>query len=136
MVRPYELQSLASHSNAHILSFPASSNFAPSNSKTWFPVCSHGSRRPGVLSGCVDPRIDLQTSLAFFPQLVFLVHWRTSAVAICLTGFVSGIERDFSIAMLLSCVALVAMVGRSASAKIASTGVVLIYQEIAHPVYL
>ena len=88
---------------------------------------------PGVLSGYVDPKMDLQTSVAFFFKLVYFVRWRTSAVEICFLGFVSGIRRDFSMAMVLSCVALVAMVGRSFSAKIASTGVVLICPVIALP---
>ena len=53
--------------------------------------------------------MDIQTSLAFFLQLVFFVRWLTSAVAICFLEFVSGIQRDFSMAMVLSCVAQVAM---------------------------
>ena len=39
-------------------------------------------------------------------------------------------------AMVVSCVFMVATVGRSASAKIASTGVVLICPDIALPTYL
>ena len=57
-------------------------------------------------------------------------------MAICFLGLVSDIQRDFSMAMVLSCVALVATVGRSASAKIALTGVVLICPVIALPAYL
>ena len=57
-------------------------------------------------------------------------------MAICFLEFVSGIQRDFSLAMVLSYVSLVATVGRSASARIASTGVVLIYPVIAVPSYL
>ena len=57
-------------------------------------------------------------------------------MAICFLGFVSGIQRDFSMAMVLSCVALVATVGRSASARIVLTGVVLICPLIALPAYL
>ena len=136
MVRSYELQSLASLYNAHVLSFSVSPDFASSSSKTWFPVCSQGGRSTGVISGCVSPKIDLQTSLVVFLQLVFFVRWWTSTVAICLLGFVSAIQRDFSMAMVLSCVALVATVGRSTSAKIASAGVVLTYLVIALPAYL
>ena len=57
-------------------------------------------------------------------------------MAVCFLGFVSGIQRDFSMAMMLNFVALVAMLGRSASAKIALTGVFLIYPVIALPAYL
>ena len=136
MVGSYELQSLASLCNFHILSFSISRDFTPSTLKTWFAVCSQGGRRPGVLFGCVDLKIDIQNSLAFFLQLVFFVRWQTSAVAICLLGFVSGIRRDFSMAMVLNRVALVATVGRSVSAKIASTGVTLICPVIALPAFL
>ena len=41
-------------------------------------------------------------------------------MAICFLGFESDILRDFSMAMVLRCVALVAMDGNSVSAKIAS----------------
>ena len=57
-------------------------------------------------------------------------------MAICLHGFVSGIGRNFSMAMVLSCVALEATVGRLDSAKIALTGVVLICPVIALPANL
>ena len=39
-------------------------------------------------------------------------------------------------AMVLSCVTLVAMVGKSASGKMASTGVVLVCPVVALPAYL
>ena len=97
-------------------------DFVPSTSKMLFPVCRQGGRNPGVLSVCVDPKLDLQTLLAFFIQLLFFVHWRTSAEAICLLGFVSGIQRDFSITVVLSCVILVAAIGGSTFAEIALTG--------------
>ena len=45
-------------------------------------------------------------------------------------------KKNFPMAMVLSCVALVAMVGRSASAKINSAGVVLICPVIALPAFL
>ena len=85
------LQSLASLCNALILSFSTSPFFAPTTSpfstpttpETCFPVCGHGGRCHRVLSVCVDPKVDLQTSLAFFLYLVFFVHWRTSAVDMC-----------------------------------------------------
>ena len=107
VVRSYELQCLASFCNT----FSTSPEFTSSTSKTWLPACSQGGRSPGVHSGCVDPKIDLQTSLDFFLKLVVFVRWRTSAVAICLLGFLSGIQRDFSLAMMLSCVALIATGG-------------------------
>ena len=136
MATSYVLKSLACLSNAHVLSFSASSYFAPSTLKAWLPVSSQGGRSPGVPSGCVDPGMDLQTSIAFILQLVFIVRGPTSAVAIYLRGVVSGIRRDISMATMLNCVALVAAVGRSASAMIASTGVVLICPVIALTAYL
>ena len=57
MVRSSELQSLASLCSAHTLALSASHDFAPPTSKTWFPVCSQGSRGPYVLPGCMDPKI-------------------------------------------------------------------------------
>ena len=60
----------------------------------------------------------------------------TYAVAICLLGFVSGIQRDFFMAMVLSCLALVATIGWSGSAKIALTEFVLICPLIALPAYI
>ena len=57
-------------------------------------------------------------------------------MAICFLGFASGIQKDFSMATVLSCVALVATVGKSASAKIALTEVVLICPVNALPAYL
>ena len=57
-------------------------------------------------------------------------------MAIFLIGFVSGIQRNLSMAMVLSCVDLVATVGKSASANIVLTGVVLICLVIALPAYL
>ena len=69
-------------------------------------------------------------------QLVFFVPFRASAVAICFLGFVSGIHTDFTMAVVLSCVTMVAAVERSVSKKIASTGVVLICPVIALPAYL
>ena len=57
-------------------------------------------------------------------------------MVIHLLGYVSAVQKDFSMAMMLSCVALVATVGRSASAKLASTGVVLICPVITLPAYL
>ena len=56
-------------------------------------------------------------------------------MAICFLGLESGIQKDFSMTVALSCLALIAMVGR-ASAKIALTGVVLICPLIALPAYL
>ena len=84
----------------------------------------------------MDPKIDILTSLSAFLQFVFFVRWWTPDVAIFLLGFVSAIRLDFSMAMALSCVALVATVGRSASTKIALTGVVLICPVIALQPYL
>ena len=72
VVRSYELQSLASLSNVHILSFYVSPDFTPSTSKTWFPVCSHGNRSLGVISGCVDLKIDLQTIASFLSPTCLL----------------------------------------------------------------
>ena len=97
MVRSYEPQSLGILFNAHILSFSASPVFTPSTSKAWFPDCSQVGRSHRVIYGCVDSKIDLRTSLAFFLQLVFFVRWRTSAVAICLHGLLSGIQIDFGL---------------------------------------
>ena len=134
--RSHELLSLARLCNAHILSFSTSPDITPSTSKTCFPVCSQGGRSLRVHSGCMDPKIDLQTSLAFFLQLVLFVRWQTFAMATCFLGFVSGIQRDFSMAMVLSCVTLIVTDGRPASAKIASTGVILICPVIAIPAYL
>ena len=76
MARSYELQSLESLCNAHVLSFSVSPVFAPPTSKTWFPDCSQAGRSPGVISGCVDPKIDLQTSLALFlsPTCLLCMH--------------------------------------------------------------
>ena len=136
MSRSYELKSLDSLCNAHMLYFSASSDFTLSTSKTWFLVFSLSGSSPGVFSGCVNPRIDLETSLAFFFKLVLFVWWRCSADAICFLGFVLGILTDLSLPMELSCVDLVATVGRSVSAIIASTGVVLICPVIALPAYL
>ena len=73
----------------------------------------------------MDPKIDQQTSVAFCLKLVFTVRWRTSSVAVLFLGFVSGIGGDFYMALVLSCVDLVATFGRSASDNIASIGVVL-----------
>ena len=136
MVRSHELQSLANLCNAKILSFSALPDLTPSTSITLFPFCSQGGRSPRVLTGSVDTRIELQTSLTFFLQLVFFVRWRTSAVAICFLGFAYSIKKEFPMAMVLSYVALVTTVESSASANVASTGVVLIFPVIAHPVYL
>ena len=58
------------------------------------------------------------------------------AVTICLLGFISGILGDFSTAMVLSYMELVSTIGRSASAKIASTGAALILPEIFLAAYL
>ena len=68
MARSYQLQSLASFCSVHTLSFSASFNLASSTSKTWFSVCSQG----GVLSCCMDQKIDLQALLAVFLQLTFV----------------------------------------------------------------
>ena len=57
-------------------------------------------------------------------------------MAICFLRFVSVIQGDFSMAMVLSFVALVATVERSAFSKIALIGFVLICHVIALPVYL
>ena len=46
------------------------------------------------------------------------------------------IQRDFSMAMMLSCVAIVAPLGRSSSAKIASTGIMLTCLVIALSAYI
>ena len=48
------------------------------------------------------------------------MRWRASAVVILVLGLVSGIRRYFSMSMELSCVALMATVVSSASAKISS----------------
>ena len=58
-VRSYELQSLASSCIAHALSLSASHDTAPYTTKMWFPVCSQACGSSGVLSYCVDPKIDL-----------------------------------------------------------------------------
>ena len=79
----------------------------------------------------MDPKIDLQTLLAIFHQLVFVVRWRTVVVTIYILELVSGILKDFSMSMVLSCVDLVATVGRLVSDKIILEGVVLTCPVIA-----
>ena len=71
--------------------------------------------------------------MAFSVQLVFIVRWRNFVVANRLLWFVSDIRINVSMAMVLSCVALVATIERSASTKIASEGVVLTLPVIALP---
>ena len=54
-------------------------------------------------------------------------------MVICFLGFMPGIQRNFFMDIVLSCVALVATAGLSASAKVALTGVILICLVIALP---
>ena len=75
----------------------------PSSSIMWLPVCSQVAGAPVFF-------LVVWTSLACLLQLVFYMCWRTSAVSICLFRFLSGIQSDFSMAMVLSYVALVATV--------------------------
>ena len=123
-VRMHELQSLVSSCSAHTLTFFALPDYAPSTLKMWFPVCSQGGRRGDVLPAYMDPKIDLQASLAVFLQHVFFMknvlsdfccHHLPSRVCI---SFVS--KGHHSMAMALSCVVMVAKLGFSASVKIAS----------------
>ena len=101
-------------SSDHAVLITASPDLALSSLKTWCPVCCQGGRSPGVLSGCLEPRVYNQTSLAVFNQFIFFMRWQTFVVGVRLLGFVFGICRDFSMAMVLTCVVLMAMVGRSA----------------------
>ena len=59
--------------------------------------------------------------MVVFLQFVDFLTCRTFLVGICFLRFVSGIRGDLNMAIVLNCAALVATVGKSASAIATST---------------